>query len=312
MLKDGELIGAIVIYRKEVRLFSEKQIALVKDFAAQAVIAIENTRLLNELRERTADLTESLEQQTATADVLRVISNSPGDLEPVFETMLASARRICKAEFGILYLCEGDGLRAVAMHNVPPVLAEARKRGVNRPDPRTGVGLAVKTRQPVQIPDLSKEQAYLDGHPHVVASVELGGIRTTLNVPMLKEDQLIGAIVIYRQRIQPFEDKQIELVQNFAAQAVIAIENTRLLNELREVRLEQQTATADVLRVISSTPGELEPVFKTMLENAVRICDAKFGTLFRFDGDVSRPRRSVGTPATLVEFQTATRPVQAG
>ena len=302
MLKDGELIGAIVIYRKEVRLFSEKQIALVKDFAAQAVIAIENTRLLNELRERTADLTESLEQQTATADVLRVISNSPGDLEPVFETMLASARRICKAEFGILYLCEGDGLRAVAMHNVPPVLAEARKRGVNRPDPRTGVGLAVKTRQPVQIPDLSKEQAYLDGHPHVVASVELGGIRTTLNVPMLKEDQLIGAIVIYRQRVQPFEDKQIELVQNFAAQAVIAIENTRLLNELREL-LEQQTATADVLRVISSTPGELEPVFKTMLENAVRICDAKFGTLFRFDGESADRVASVGTPATLVEFQ---------
>ena len=234
MLKENELVGVFGIYRHEVRAFTDKQIELLTNFAAQAVIAIENTRLLNELRQRTADLTESLEQQTATADVLRVISNSPGDLEPVFETLLASARRICKAEFGILYLCEGDGLRAVAMHNVPPVLAEARKRGVNRPDPRTGVGLAVKTRQPVQIPDLSKEQAYLDGHPHVVASVELGGIRTTLNVPMLKEDQLIGAIVIYRQEVQPFEDKQIELVQNFAAQAVIAIENTRLLNELRQ------------------------------------------------------------------------------
>jgi signal transduction histidine kinase len=291
-----------------VRAFNDKQIELLTNFAAQAVIAIENTRLLNELRQRTADLTESLEQQTATADVLRVISNSPGDLEPVFETMLASARRICKAEFGILYLCEGDGLRAVAMHNVPPVLAEARKRGVNRPDPRTGVGLAVKTRQPVQIPDLSKEQAYLDGHPHVVASVELGGIRTTLNVPMLKEDQLIGAIVIYRQRVQPFEDKQIELVQNFAAQAVIAIENTRLLNELRQrtddltESLEQQTATSDVLRVISSSPGELVPVFQAMLENAVRICEAAFGSMLLREGDGFRRVALHNAPVEYVKF----------
>ena len=290
------------------RAFTDKQIELLTNFAAQAVIAIENTRLLNELRQRTADLTESLEQQTATADVLRVISNSPGDLEPVFETLLASARRICKAEFGILYLCEGDGLRAVAMHNVPPVLAEARKRGVNRPDPRTGVGLAVKTRQPVQIPDLSKEQAYLDGHPHVVASVELGGIRTTLNVPMLKEDQLIGAIVIYRQEVQPFEDKQIELVQNFAAQAVIAIENTRLLNELRQrtddltESLEQQTATSDVLRVISSSPGELVPVFQAMLENAVRICEAAFGSMLLREGDGFRRVALHNAPVEYVKF----------
>jgi GAF domain-containing protein len=305
MLKENELIGAFGLARHEVRPFTEKQIQLVKNFAAQAVVAIENTRLLNELRQRTDDLTESLEQQTATAEVLRVISNSPGDLEPVFETMLASARRICKAEFGILYLCEGDGLRAVAMHNVPPVLAEARKRGVNRPDPRTGVGLAVKTRQPVQIPDLSKEQAYLDRHPHVVASVELGGIRTTLNVPMVKEDQLIGAIVIYRQRVQPFEDKQIELVQNFAAQAVIAIENTRLLNELRQrtddlsESLEQQTATSEVLRVISSSPGELEPVFHAILENAVRICDAKFGGLFLHDNGTLNAVARFGIPPAL-------------
>jgi GAF domain-containing protein len=308
MLKENELVGVFGIYRHEVRAFTDKQIELLTNFAAQAVIAIENTRLLNELRQRTADLTESLEQQTATADVLRVISNSPGDLEPVFETMLASARRICKAEFGILYLCEGDGLRAVAMHNVPPVLAEARKRGVNRPDPRTGVGLAVKTRQPVQIPDLSKEQAYLDGHPHVVASVELGGIRTTLNVPMLKEDQLIGAIVIYRQRVQPFEDKQIELVQNFAAQAVIAIENTRLLNELRQrtddltESLEQQTATSDVLRVISSSPGELVPVFQAMLENAVRICEAAFGSMLLREGDGFRRVALHNAPVEYVKF----------
>ena len=301
MLKDDEFVGAFSIFRQEVRPFSDKQVELVQNFAAQAVIAIENTRLLNELRERTADLTESLEQQTATADVLRVISNSPGDLEPVFETMLASARRICKAEFGILYLCEGDGLRAVAMHNVPPVLAEARKRGVNRPDPRTGVGLAVKTRKPVQIPDLSKEQAYLDGHPHVVASVELGGIRTTLNVPMLKEDQLIGAIVIYRQKVQPFEDKQIELVQNFAAQAVIAIENTRLLNELRRA-LEQQTATSKVLSVISSSPGELEPVFQAMLENAVRICEAAFGSMLLREGDGFRRVALHNAPLEYAKF----------
>src|SRR5262249_50562957 len=241
-------------------------------------IAIENARLLNELR-------ESLQQQTATADVLKVISSSPGDLGPVFDTMLANAVQVCGANFGIMHGYDGGAFCTVAMHNVPPAFAEMRRSNpVIRPSPGTGLGRVESTKKVVQILDLKSEQAYRDRVPTTVAMVELAGARTLLVVPMLKDDILLGTIAIYRQEVRPFTDKQIELVENFSAQAVIAIENTRLLNELRE-SLQQQTATAEVLTVISSSAGELQPVFKTMLAKAVELCAASFGAMWLVDGE---------------------------
>jgi GAF domain-containing protein len=294
MLKEGEFIGVISIYRKVVHPFADKQIDLVKNFANQAVIAIENTRLLNELR-------QSLEQQTATADVLRVISSSPGELEPVFQAMLENATRICEAKFGTMYFREGDDFRAVAMHGAPPAYVEARLHKLVRPGPDTGIGRVMATKRVVQVEDASADRGYSTGDPMRVAAVDLGGIRTLLVVPMLKDNEVIGAIAIYREVVRPFTDKQITLVQNFAAQAIIAIENTRLLNELRQ-SLEQQTATADVLRVISSSPGELEPVFHAMLVNSVRICEAGFGTLYRFDGETFNLAAEIGAPSDYANF----------
>ena len=323
MLKDDVLVGAIVIYRQEVRPFTDKQIALVKNFAAQAVIAIENTRLLNELRQRTTDLTESLEQQTATSEVLRVISSSPGDSGPVFQAMLENAVRLCEAKFGMLFLYDQREreFRAAATWNLPSAYAENVGNNSIRYDPRIPLGRAAITKRPVHVSDVRSDPAYIDGFPGIVAVVDLGGARTLVQVPMLKEDMLIGAISIYRQEVRPFTDKQIALVQNFAAQAVIAIENTRLLNELRQrtadlsESLEQQTATSEVLQVISSSPGELEPVFEAMLENATRICEAKFGVLYRFDGEAFHFAAEVGAPAEYAEFNRqrgAFQPVQGG
>jgi two-component system, NtrC family, sensor kinase len=295
MLKDGELIGAITIYRQEVRPFTEKQIELLQNFAAQAVIAIENTRLLSELR-------QSLEQQTATAEVLKVISTSNGELQPVFQAVLENATRLCAAKFGNLYLCEGDALRTIAMHNVPPAFAEARSRDpLVHPEPESALGHLRSTKAVVHMPDVTTEKGYAEGQPRFVSMVELGGFRAMLAVPMLKDGTLIGAIIVYRPEVGAFSDKQIELVQNFAAQAVIAIENTRLLTELRQ-SLQQQTATADVLKVISSSPGELQPVFQAMLENATHICEAAFGTLLLRDGDIFRRVARYNTPAEYAAF----------
>jgi GAF domain-containing protein len=297
MLKDDMLIGAIGIYRQEVRPFSEKQIELLKNFAAQAVIAIENARLLNELRQRTDDLSEALEQQTATADVLKVISSSSGELTPVFDTMLDNALRICDAKFGALFRYENGLVRVAAMRGVPAKLAEFLEERRNILDPAPGAPLyrMLQSRQVVHVIDEATE-------PIQSPAALLGGSRSTVAVPMLNEDELIGAFVIFRQEVRPFSEKQIDLVTNFAAQAVIAIENARLLGELRE-SLQQQTATADVLKVISSSPGELGPVFQAMLENATRICEAKFGTLFRYDGKLLHRSASFGTPRELVDFQ---------
>jgi GAF domain-containing protein len=309
MLNNGVFIGAITIYRQEVKPFTAKQIALVQSFAAQAVIAIENARLLNELRQRTEDLGGALERQTATSDVLRVISSSQGNLEPVFDAMLANATRLCGAQFGTLSLYDGDKFRNMALHNVPQGYADLRLREPFKPHPKSGVARAAKTKKLVHIDDLRTQPPYLEGDPAVVTIADLAGARTIVIVPMLKEGNLIGLISIFRQEVRPFTDKQIELVSNFAAQAVIAIENTRLLNELRQrtddlsESLEQQTATSDVLRVISTSPGELEPVFDSILESATRVCQAKFGTLFRFDGEMFHRVAGIGTPASFVEFQ---------
>jgi GAF domain-containing protein len=257
--REGETIGVIALVRTKVRPFTDKQIELVRNFAAQAV---ENARLLNELRQRTTDLSESLEQQTATSQVLSVISSSPGELKPVFEAMLENATRICDAKFGNLWLSQDDGFLVAATHGIPSEYRDRLKVGaVSHPGPSLPLSRAKKTRQVVHITDLSKDQSYLDGEPIAVRGVEIGKARSLIIVPMLKEKELVGAFAIYRQEVRPFTDKQIDLVKNFAAQAVIAIENARLLNELQQrtadlgESLEQQTATANVLRVISSSPG---------------------------------------------------------
>ena len=301
MLKENELIGAFSVYRQEVRPFTERQIALGQNFAAQAVIAIENARLLKEVRQRTTDLTDALERQTASSEVLHVISSSPGELEPVFTAMLKNAVSICGANFGNLLLYEHDAYRMVAMHNAPEAYASLRtSTPVIRPSPENALGRIAATKELVQITDLLSDDAYKKGTPLAVSGATLAGIRTLLAVPMLKDDHLVGAIVIYRQEVRPFNDKQIALMQNFAAQAVIAIENARLLNELKQ-SLEQQTATAEVLQVVSSSLGDLEPVFATMLEKAVRICDATFGNIYRWDGAALHLVATHNTPPAFAE-----------
>ena len=248
MFRESECVGAIALSRREVRLFSDKQVDLVANFAKQAVIAIENARLLRELHARTDDLSESLEQQTATTDVLRVISNSSGDLQPVFNAMLANATRICDARFGMMWLIEGDAARCVALHNAPAAFAELRQREpIIRPGPDTAMGRLLKTKQVVHIEDAKAERAYVEGDPVRRANTDLAGARTIVAVPMLKENEVIGAIGIFHQEVHPFSDKQIELVTNFANQAVIAIENARLLNELRQ-RTTELSQSLDELR----------------------------------------------------------------
>src|SRR5262249_11501484 len=227
MCRKNALVGVISVYRQQVRPFTDKQIELVTNFAAQAVIAIDNTRLLNELR-------ESLAQQTATSEVLGVISSSPGELKPVFETTLANATRLCDAKFGVLNLYDGDNFRAVAFYNVPSAYAERRGVEPFRAPPGRGPAEVVRSKQVVTIHDIRSMAPYREGNPSHVAFVDLAGARTILIAPMIKENELIATIVIFRQEVRPFTDKQIELVKNFAAQAVIAIENTRLLNELRQ------------------------------------------------------------------------------
>jgi GAF domain-containing protein len=257
------------------------------------------------------ELREALEEQTATSEVLRVISSSPGDLQPVFAAMLANAARICGAKFGNIYRWDGDTLHLIATHNTPPAFAEARRRSHPRLGPKTPIGRMVATKTVSHVADLAADQGYIEQSvPGIVAAVELGGVRTFLAVPMLKDNELIGAFILYRQEVRPFTDKQIALVTNFAAQAVIAIENARLLNELRQ-SLEQQTATANVLEVISRSAFDLHAVFKTVAESSVRLCGADRAFIFRFDGETLRMAVAFNSSPEFEEW-VARHPIRPG
>nr|WP_312001525.1 GAF domain-containing protein [Bradyrhizobium altum] len=292
MLRDHKVEGVLVLTRPEPGLFPQSQIDLVQTFADQAMIAIENARLFDEVQAKSADLQESLQHQTATSEVLQVISRSPGELHPVFQTILSSASTICDAQFGLLLLYESGGFRCASIFNLPSAFAETFLRNpVIYPPPIDPLGRLIASRQLVHVTDVKQEHAYLTAFPPIVELVELGGARTLLLVPMLREKDIVGVVAIFRQTVHAFSDKQIELVTSFANQAVIAIENARLLSELRErtddlsESLQHQTATSEVLKVISRSPGELDPVFQTILASATNICTAQFGNLFVLNED---------------------------
>jgi signal transduction histidine kinase/putative methionine-R-sulfoxide reductase with GAF domain len=274
MLKDDQPIGVMAIYRREVRPFTNKHIELVRNFASQAVIAIENTRLLNELR-------ESLQQQTTTADVLKVISRSSFDLQAVLEIVVQNAVRLCAAHKGFIYRQEGDSYHVAASYGHSPEFLEIVQRLPIHRDRGSATGRAALERRVVHIHDILADPDYRWAENHR-GQEEMH--RTIVAVPMLRQEDVIGVIVIRRTRVQPFTDKQIELLSTFAEQAAIAIGNTRLLNELRE-SLQQQTATADVLKVISRSTFDLQTVLDTLVGSATRLCGADHALLFRRDGE---------------------------
>jgi len=288
ILKGEELLGVVVIYHLEVRPFTAKQMALVETFADQAAIAIENVRLFEAEQQRSRELAELLEQQTATSEVLQIISSSPGDLDPVFAMMLEKAARICGATFGNIYRWDGEALHYVAGHNTPPEFAAARKRSPFARDAIGVVGRMLATRAPVHIADLAAEPGYAERRPAAIEAVELGGVRTILAVPMLKDGELIGSFTLYRQEVRPFSDKQVALVTSFAAQAVIAIENTRLLTELRQRTDElgrsvgELRALGEVSQAVNSTL-DLETVLETIVTKAAQLSNTDAGAIYVFD-----------------------------
>jgi GAF domain-containing protein len=283
-LREGAPIGVMVLTRPIVRPFDSSHIALVTTFADQAVIAIENVRLFDEVQARTRDLTESLQQQTATADVLKVISRSAFDLRPVLDTLVESAARLCDADRALIFKGDSAVYRVAAGYNTPREFEEYSKENPIVPGRGTITGRAILEGKTVHIPDVLADPEYTG-----TGYQTRGEYRSSLAVPLLREGETIGVFTLMRLAVRPYTEKQIELVTTFADQAVIAIENVRLFEEVQArtrdltESLEQQTATSEVLKVISSSPGELEPVFQVVLENATRICEAKFGVLFRYE-----------------------------
>ncbi len=276
MLLHQVAIGAIAVTRRDPGPFTDHQINVLKTFADQAVIAIENVRLFNETK-------DALEQQTATAEILRVISSSPNDIQPVFDSIVEHAMRLCDAGLGTVGLYNGKSYQHVAQRGGSPEYTEWLFKESFEPGPGSTLGLMIAEQRPVHIADYRQLASYREGNARSVATVELGGARTYLAVPMLKDGQVIGGITIRRAEVRPFTQKQIDLVSTFASQGVIAIENVRLFNETKE-SLEQQTATADILKVISGSPTDVRPVFDAILKSAVALCGAELAATFPFDG----------------------------
>jgi GAF domain-containing protein len=300
ILREGKPIGVIGCGRRAVKPFTATQIELLETFADQAAIAIENVRLVSELENRNRDVSEALEQQTATAEVLGVINSSPGDLGPVFDAMLEKAMRLCDAAFGQLAVNEGGSFRTAATRGMPATFVEYRRNNPPEYGPGTQPARLLAAERIIEVPDLMAEDIYKTGDPNRRALVDLGGVRSSLMVPLLRDDAVVGFINIYRQEPRPFSAKQIALLQNFAAQAVIAMENARLITETREA-LARQTATAEVLGVINSSPGDLSPVFQAIVEKAHMLCGAACGSLQLWDGEKFRGVATRGFSEPMVE-----------
>jgi two-component system NtrC family sensor kinase len=302
MVRNGLVEGVFGLGRSTPGPFTGREIELVRTFADQALIAIENARLFNETK-------EALERQTATAEVLQVISSSPGDLKPVFDQMLAKAMRLCEAQCGFIYQMEQGAMRAVAEIGVPPAFAEYRRNNLHTGGAATPADMMRATRKPAHVHDARDSEPYRNGNLNAVAGVDIGGARTVLYVPMIRNDDIVGVINVYRQEVRPFTEEQISLLENFASQAVIAIENARLFNETQEA-LERQTATADILKVIASSPSDLQPVFEAIAERSNRLVSGLSTTVLSIVDDTIHLSAFTRTNPQADAALTASFPIQ--